>query len=431
MRRGFAGVAALAVIFVAACSSSSGGGGGPAELTAADAAAALKMAAPLHIEGSVRYVAGDGDDLRAEFAGDVSYSPDRMRAELPIPVGDQLPIVEYRRVDDESWFRRAESPRGTGIDLGILVYLPAGSTQPYIPLGRFPLVRPYVQPFDPVAMLGVLDDEKVEFSKKGAEEIDGKERAHFEAELPEHGVPGLRTVDLFVDDNGLPVLIRFSNGENAQYEYRIEAGVTMPDVVPPPADEVFDVVGVAAAPNGPYVEITSGAVGATDYEVWRAPSDRGWECWKIVSDPAYVSLDDLDADGGVCRGGIDKASDDPNLMFDLPIDSIGDSPFDLLGLVLPAGSEMTVTYADGDGETLPVEPIALPDDDEALYLYAGPVDRVVGFAAYTLPDGQEMWCAPGEVNTLRDLRKLDPDLYEGLHDLGWNCLEKEQADLLD
>ena len=42
-----------------------------------------------------------------------------------------------------------------------------------------------------------------------------------------------------------------------------------------------------------------------------------------------------------------------------------------------------------------------------------------------------MWCAPGEVNTLRDLRRLDPDLYEGLHDQGWNCLEKEQADLLD
>jgi hypothetical protein len=419
------------VMTAGACSGSSGRGAGPAALTPADAAAALRTAAPLHLEGSVRYVAGNGDDLRKEFAGDVSYSPDRMLAELPIPVGDQLPVVEYRRVEGESWFGRVESSTGTGVGLGIMVYLPEGSTQPYIPLRRFGFVRPYVQPFDPVELLEVLDDEKVEFSKKGAEAVDGTERAHFEAELPEAGIPGLRTVDLFVDEDGVPVLVRFADSENAQYEYRIETGATMPEVDPPLAAEIFDVVGVAPAPTGEYVEITSGTVGASAYEVWRAPSERGWECWKVVSEPPYESLEDLDADGGVCRGGIDKASDDPNLMFDLPVDSIGASPFDMLGLVLPAGSEMTVTYADGDGATQPVEPIALPDADEALYLYAGPIDRVVGFASYTLPDGQEMWCAPGKVNTLRDLRKLDEDEYPTLHDFGWNCLEKEQADLLD
>ena len=98
--------------------------------------------------------------------------------------------------------------------------------------------------------------------------------------------------------------------------------------------------------------------------------------------------------------------------FSVPIDGTGDTPYEMLGLLVPKGSTVEAVFFDGTRRPVPV-------DADGLALYAGSREPVLGAMTITLADGTKLDCGPGTINGPSDVGSGDAvDAF----DAPWNCL---------
>ena len=96
------------------------------------------------------------------------------------------------------------------------------------------------------------------------------------------------------------------------------------------------------------------------------------------------------------------------------VDATAASPYELLGLLVPAGATAAVTRLDGSHAPMPVS-------SDGLAVYGGPAAPPAVLATVTLPDGRVVWCGPGPVTAPADVTALAPADRAGIRDEPWNC----------
>jgi hypothetical protein len=420
MRSGVIVAVAASLLVGGACSGAEKPAG-PATLDATAAAAAVRALGTVRIAGTTKLRREEGP-----VDGKVQYAPRRTLEHFGVGADAVLANVEYRRIGDRAWVQAAESTQVPHLGFPILVVRPKGFVR------RWQVIDPNSsgiqgllgRVFDPVDLLTALANAKIVLERDGEGKVGGSSRARYSARIPKDQPPkiGVSALTVFTDANGLPLQFDFSSLSGADGSYTIAAESASVVVEAPPANETALQQKLPTA-TGPYREVASGMAGAVTYPVLRAPSATDFACWKVASDPKYVTTDEPDKDGGVCVHGITTTSRDLNDQIAIPLDASDKTPYELLGLQVPAGSSVVMHLAGGTQRVVPV-------DANGLAIDAGPVSPAAGLAVVTLPDKEVAYCAPGAINTLGDLADVDVGEGDALRNQPWNCLEKSLAETL-
>jgi hypothetical protein len=418
-------VAVAAVITLSACSGGDSEADGPETFDAKAAASAVRAVGTIRVEGSANYPAAGGEE-DAPIDGLVQYEPRRTVQHFPVAADSAFAKVEYRRIGDDAWLLADESTQVPRVGFPILVVRPEGYDRPW------QLIDPHStgvqglvgKPFDPADLLDAAAARDIAFARDGEGKVRGDGRARYVAtiENDDIGKIGVRELAVFTDDDGLPVRIEFTALSGAAGGYDITATDDQVVVEPPDPNRV-ELQGELPKRDGPYAEVATGTAGTVAFTVSRAPANADrWDCWKVESQPAYEAYEEPDEDGDLCLHGIIPDSKDPSDQVAIPLDASSDTPYELLGLLVPQGTNVVMHLAGGTEKPVPV-------DDNGLAIYAGPETPAAGLAVVTLPDSRVTYCAPGVLNNLADLAEIADD-GGALRDQPWNCLEKELAEAL-
>lgn len=414
--------ACLAAALVAAACSGGSKQVGPAQLDPAAAAGAVRALGRVQLDGSGAY-GTEGET--GPIDGVVQYSPRRTRVHFPVGADTVLANLEYRRIDNRAWVLTDESPRPPRLGFPLLAIRPPGYARPWLAIdpSSTGLQGVLPRPFDPADLLAALAQAKVKLARGGQAEVDGTRRARFVADIAKEqpGVLGVRELTVYTDEQGVPVRFELVTLSGVSAGYTIRA-VEQTLAVEPPDPRRVELEEQIPTANGPYEEVAADTAGTVAYRVLRAPAAKGWSCWKVESDPAYVPTDTPGKDGGICIAGVTTAGDPINQVA-FPLDASSRTPYEMLGLLVPPGTSVVMHLAGGTERTVPVPASGLAID-------AGPPAPAAGLAVVTLPDGNVMYCAPGQINNLADLSGVDVAEGDSLRDQPWNCLEKELAESL-
>lgn len=421
-RRVLGAIALVVVVVVGAGCSSDKKAGGPEQFDPAQGASAVRNLGAVTVAGDATF-----HDQRGTISGTVSYEPRLALQTFPVGVGASLVEVEYRRLGEQAWLQAAESAELPRLGIPIVVVRPKGYERRWqaIEPEADALAAKVARPYDPVSLLNALADLKIAFARDGEQSVDGTSRARFVAAIPKEKVipAGVLSVAVFTDQNGVPVRFDVVPLGNAQSSYTVtQHEGARPQVDPPPDDEI-ELTEAMPMANGAYVEVAAGTAGDTAFRVLRAPATKdSWFCWKVESDPGFVPSTDPEKDGGICFYSIDPQGDETDQVA-IPLDASAENAYEMLGLLMTPGSQMTMHLVDGSTRNVAV-------DANGLGIYAGPAAPAAGLAEVALPGGAVVFCAPGTVNNLRDLEAYDVASGDDLRGEPWNCLEKSAANSL-
>ena len=333
------------------------------------------------------------------------------------------------RVGDDMWIDRTVIKQiDRTIPLGLATLMFRGETTP-----RYVKVRSTTEPFaaylayplDPAALLDRVAVAGAEFEGAGSSEAGGTERTRFRAELSVTVARqiGVRDVTVWVDAQGLPVQLSSRTAAQGRITYSITPYEGTVDVSPPQDSEVEETGRSLPDATGPYSEVVSTRVGDTPVRVLYSPAELGWTCWKVESDPAFRGLNPTRPSGGTCTVAVDPA-DAPSDQWAIPLGSVAELPYYLLGLVVPPGS--TVEFSPLGGA--PVTVTALPN---GLALYAGPRDQPLGLATVRTPE-VTLVCGPVGIDNRAgfDERQRAGAPFDEYLGVPWACLDEASANSL-
>ncbi len=428
----------LAAVALAACESGSARPQDtpPSPFDPAAAAKWLRARGGAQITGETKVA-----KLSGPIAGRINYDPYAVDSALSVAASStELARVRYRRTGDTAWIKRQVPKQSTTAELtfAVLVYH-APASPPFLEtttpdagvFGRL------ATPFDPVLLLEQLARAGVAFSPMSDAAVAGVSRRRYRARLGTKAASatGLRAATVAVSARNRPVGIAFETliGGRTEYEVRDFSGPLA--VVPPPAEQV-EVTGQGPPDAiGPYVTVVTATIGSTAVTISRADADRGWECWKVESVPAFVGIEAPLPSGGYCSVPV-TASRSDNEAFAVPLDAAGSLPYELLGIVFPSGTTASITTLAGQ------QPMAV--SPQGLAYYADTAADVALLVEATTPDGTKLVCGPGSINNLAGVAAVladlaetalgaetpDPSLGGPIRGQPWNCLPEDLANLL-
>ncbi len=361
--------------------------------------------------------------------GQIRYEPYAVDSNLTVAASStELARVRYLRTGDQAWVKGQTRTKTTTASLNsaLLLYRPTGGP-PYLeakPPDAGVFARLSV-PFDPARLLDSLAQKRVRFS-----EVSATGDRRYRARLPRALAQslGVQTVSTVVADRNQPSSIGFTSVDGARSRYTLRQ-FRGPLSVTPPAPESVQVTNKPPPDaTGPYVTVATVSVGSTSVEIARANVDGTWECWKVVSEPPFVGIDDPRPSGGYCTVRVNDRSEDE--AYSISLDAHATLPYELLGIVFPPGTQATITTVGG------TKPMAI--SPEGLAYFAGPADEVALLVEATTPAGRKLVCGPGSINNRAGVLAVEaagaatPDPVVGLpmRSQPWNCLPQDLADSL-
>ena len=402
-----------ASIALAGCDS--GGSTNSASFQPAAAARKLRALGRIEVKGKATL---NGE--RRTIGGLVQYRPYRVLEALPVANGPGVDTVEYRRRGNDAWVRRALVRPGTAGSLGFpLLVLRRADQLPFLPL-PLPDVGTTAQlgtGYDPALLLDRLAKLPTVTFKKG------KDAGSYVATLALRpaAIVGVRTLTVHVDSSGVPDRFDLTTLFNIRVRYTVNASSRTPKVTAPPAPQIEAISKPLPDATGPFVPVFQGSAGTTAIEITQAPGTDGWTCWKVASTPPYIGIErSTRQSGAMCIPPVtDVASDDEK--FGIPIDANDQTPYELIGVVVPPGSSADLTLLDGRTQPMTVTP-------GGLALYAGPPEPAAALVHIHTPRGGDLVCGPGPINTESDIAKVTD--ARSIRSDPWNCLPKDIADAL-
>ena len=417
-------VGVMAVVALGACSNSSGSPRRAREPRFDPHAAAEKIRAV----GSIAIV-GEGRVGRetAPIRGRIEYQPYRLQEQIPVNSGTYLSEIQFRRIGDVAWIRRAPVSDPGVITFGVpLLAFRAGQSRPFLAIPNPDVGVPAMvaQVYDPVRFLDRLGAAKqmVHFESGPGSTVAGARRSTFRARLPvslAHSV-GVESVTVWVDGKGRPVQLGFTTESRMVGRYQIRKAGGPFAVSVPPASEVEGPNQPLPDAIGPYVPVFRSSAGGTPVAILRAPGRDDWTCWKVDSDQPAALTGDQRPGGGICIPPVlDTASDDER--FAIPIDADATASYELIGILVPPGSTVEVVLANRQRMPMTV-------DQSGLAVYAGAAQPPAALVTVHTPSGTNLVCGPGPINSLGDVDAISSP--ESLRGLPWNCLSQESADQL-
>ncbi len=371
---------------------------------------------------------GTFEGASGAISGQIQYRPFKALLTLPVVAGSKVAEVQYRRIGATAWVRRAVVTQPGLGKLGFtLLVLRGVGMAPFLPLSAPDrgLQAHVGTPYDPARMLERLgENRRVRFRSAGSSSVAGETRARFLAHLPASVafLIGVRELTVWVDRAGIPVQVQAATLSGVTSTYTITMSKRALDVVPPPTEQTEQPSQPLPDAIGDFVPVFTGQAGVTAVTILEAPGDRNWSCWKVVSTPAYQPTSiTRPGSGAVCIPRIlDRDRDDEK--FGLAIDANENTPFELIGIVVPPGSTAEATRVGGTTVSIPVTP-------DGLAIYTGSAEPAAGLVTITLPTGVRLVCGPGSINSRADAAKLTSS--GAIRGQPWSCLSEDDANLLD
>ncbi|MGZ6909641.1 MAG: hypothetical protein ACXVJ7_18385 [Acidimicrobiia bacterium] len=393
------------------------GSGDPSALSARTTAEHLARFRALTVAGH----AARGTERRA-VAGTFAAHDHLATASLFVEAGTAVADVQYRRIGGTAWIRRAVLTTSgvTSYGAGLLVFR-GRSDAPFavVPRTATGTVARLLLPYDPIALFRALAHAHVELDATATTGSRRHRRTTFSARLSPTAVAstGLRTVSVVVG-GGVPREITVSTVGGLRVHTTIRVQHRRLAVAPPDAAAV-------AAPDrplpdalGPYTTVATLPAGATPVTIQRAEGRDGWSCWKVASSPGFVGLDALRPSGGVCVPPV-AATGDPSDRFEIALDATDATPYELLGIAVPAGTTGAARLEDGT-----TRPLAAAAD---LLVDVGPARPATVLVTLKLTGGGALTCGPGAISSPDDIADATVPGAPDIRSQPWNCLPADPA----
>ncbi|HEY7105167.1 MAG TPA: hypothetical protein VH986_02060 [Acidimicrobiia bacterium] len=401
--------ALLGAASLAACSSSSGSG---ETLDTSAVLKATKAEGRVDTKGTLSALGKSGP-----IKGKYDYT--NSKALLAFPVIFQNAVVhnEYHQSGTLGWVRRVTTvktaPAGALVDLltikgGLGDWIAVSTTSRW--------TTPLVGIYDPVRVVGALNQAKSKLTKAGSTKVNGKDATEYHAKLPSNAATDVtgKTISLWIDSSQRVVRVDIHTVAGLHVQYDVTKGSGSLTVVAPTRAEIYHVITPGTVPTGPFATVQTTSAGSTPVTVQRAPSGQTAACWRVVSTPPFVSAITL-TNGMRCLAA--PTNDVPEDSVTFPVDAGPTNSYELIGALSPVGAQGVLTMTDGSTRTLTRDPVS------GLLLYVGPPQPLAGYLAITLPGGVRLACGPGSITSPSDIADNTP----ALANQPWACLNS--ADL--
>ena len=410
-RRAFAAVLVLTML-AAGCSSGSASEG-PAKLDLAGAISATEHLGIVRTVGTARH---DGKEL--PISGTFDYRARRATARYPMATTSTFGSVALRRIGSRVWIHRLPTTKTIAIGPDLLGFRRPGERPWRFVDGASDSFLPGIGAADPVAVVREAMTRKLTFHRTAeSETIGGKGASGFVAKIPTPigNVNGIARLTVWVDGSQRIVRIEAVSNTGVHSSYDVTKASRSPKVSEPAAKDVEGNDQAPDAPSGPFVPVATGDAGGVAYQVLRAPSTTHGTCWKVESTPTYHATGVPAKDGSVCVPTLEPKGPE-FARYQFAIDANDKTPYELFGILVPAGSTAEMTLLDGSRHPVPYDP------GSGLVLYSGPATPVAVLMTVDLPGGPHLVCGPGPIGDRSDLAQLDPADVPDLRWQAWNCL---------
>jgi hypothetical protein len=402
--------ALLGVVSLGACSSGSSGSG-----QALDTSAVLKATKAMgrvNVKGTLSALGKSGP-----ISGRYDYTNGKALLTFPVIFRDAAVPNQYRQTGTTGYVRRVTTEKtGSAGALTDVLTIKGGEGDWIAVSTTSRWTTPLVGIYDPVRVVGALNQAKAKLTKSGSTKINGHEATEYHATLPGSAATDVtgKTISLWVDSQQRVVRVDLHTVAGLHVLYDVTKGSGSIAIVVPTRAEIYHVNAPGSAPTGPFVTVQTASAGSTPVTIQRAPSGPNAACWRVVSTPPFVSAIAL-TNGARCLAA--PANDVPEDSVTFPVDAGSANSYELIGALAPPGAQGQLTMTDGTTRALTRDPVS------GLLLYTGPAKPYAGYLAITLPGGIRLACGPGSITSPLDIEANTP----ALADQPWACLNS--ADL--
>lgn len=320
--------------------------------------------------------------------------------------------VSMRWKDGTAYVARAAGTPSTQAS----IFVRNASEKPWL---RVDVANAYLKlvmsPFSPPDLLAQLRGHagnfKLETAKLGGQPVT---HLHSTGSLPLIGMWSGATADLWTDSRHRLVQASVVTPDGGGFRYSLSSFGTSVTVALPPASEIA----TSSSPEAPqlaeqYATVSQGTTNGVAWQLQRAKSSDGRECWRWVATPGLTQVVQDRPDGARCVVPA-SADDDPALATQFVVDANGRGTYDALAVVLPPNvASAQLGFIGGKLESLAVT---------SPLVWVGSLTPAAAYLGLTLTDGTKLGCGAGAVSSPDDLGDLDASDATQLHNAPWACV---------
>jgi hypothetical protein len=338
-------------------------------------------------------------------------------ASVPNDQGTPL-AVELRWIDGDAYVRR--TALDTGPEQGQLALLVRRSSEK--PWARLPLTGGYVesfmQAFDPPALLDRLRKQAGGFTLDTRARLHGEPVTHLrsKAAMPLIGMWAGATLDLYLDRQHRLIRLEIKAPDGGISYDISDYGKSVPVTAPAASEITTSEEERAIELAGDYETVKSGSFDDATWELQRARSVDGRECWRWNATPPIAPIAPDRPDGARCVSAPDDATE-PADRVQFVVSSDDSAPYRALAVLLPSNvRSLKLGFVGGRIEEVDV---ASP------FVWVGPTSPTPAYLGLTLDDGSTIACGAGSVQAADDLESITTMALEQLTKSPWACLTPE------